>query len=978
MSRLNIFFLAYTLLLFNRQIRTVVATKRVTLRTGYVDLRQLAPVSFSQAARDAEIPAQNGTSGVGAIPIGGDAATRRLFLVSYNDSTHAAELRNALVAGGASILSYIPENTLLVAAKLYIMSRISSQLKAAAAALSSKHKISPDWEPILTATAAAAASAPDSSSTSSASAGGTSQSAAGSDSSVSTEEQQQMRWVQSSLAKLQASEFLSQLRTLRRSSEGPNSHAAAAATTAVALYGIAVELLPGLTPTQLRSISEWAAALALGLRQGSGGGGDGQASDSDPDLCRPVVESELVTAGVSDLVSVYVCEQDIIFSVNWLADRDVVKWVTPLTAPRTADAVADILLQSGKLSLDQYYDVTAFDPSVNWPYWSAGLQGQGEVIGMADTGLDLNHCAFSDIRYTGIYEAALQNNATATVFGIASFVQIPGHRKVAQYAKLGIAGDVTDNHGHGTLVAGSLAGAMLSEPEDPDNSIIIQIDATGAAPRARLSIVDAQGGDGGSGATLWVPYDAYGLYLPLHLKAGASISSDSWGNAFSTGYESQSKSYDKFLWENPNFISLVSAGNDGTKSLLSCTISSPAIAKNVVAVGAGYRIPPGFGNRSQYAVRGLRRDGTVLYRPIFPMESFVVNSLATIASSRKEGVIPIVIARPIDACSPLLNPPSALSGALVLAVTGHCSIKDQAVKVEESGAAALMIIADSTDSFTTPYLDNSQNTIKRIAVSMIQRDVGLTLVMFVYEGGILNFTRREVPVESTSIVEYSSWGPTPDGRLKPDIIAPGVSITSTDTTTRYPWDTCITRQYDGTSASTPLAAGNVAIIRQYLRTGFYPTGAPTDPGSAPFTPSGMLLKAIVIAGAQSLEGGWAFNGGVRMGPAPDGYQGWGRPNLATTLPLRGATDPRVRLQVADRGAFTASGQYVTLSGLTTTGTGPVTVVLAYYDYPAEPNALTALVNDLDLEVFVDDVAYLGNNAENAGTERHPHFRRARY
>ena len=46
----------------------------------------------------------------------------------------------------------------------------------------------------------------------------------------------------------------------------------------------------------------------------------------------------------------------------------------------------------------------------------------------------------------------------------------------------------------------------------------------------------------------------------------------------------------------------------------------------------------------------------------------------------------------------------------------------------------------------------------------------------------------------------------------------------------------------GTSMATPHAAGHTALVRQYLRTGFYPTGSPADAAAAPFTPSGMLLK----------------------------------------------------------------------------------------------------------------------------------------
>ena len=54
-------------------------------------------------------------------------------------------------------------------------------------------------------------------------------------------------------------------------------------------------------------------------------------------------------------------------------------------------------------------------------------------------------------------------------------------------------------------------------------------------------------------------------------------------------------------------------------------------------------------------------------------------------------------------------------------------------------------------------------------------------------------------------------------------------------------------------ACCPQAAGHTALVRQYLRTGFYPTGSPADAAAAPFTPSGMLLKAMVIAGAKSME-----------------------------------------------------------------------------------------------------------------------------
>lgn len=59
----------------------------------------------------------------------------------------------------------------------------------------------------------------------------------------------------------------------------------------------------------------------------------------------------------------------------------------------------------------------------------------------------------------------------------------------------------------------------------------------------------------------------------------------------------------------------------------------------------------------------------------------------------------------------------------------------------------------------------------------------------------------------TQIAGFSSWGPTADGRLKPDVVAPGESITIACIAS----DACY-EVNDGTSFATPLIAGAVACI----------------------------------------------------------------------------------------------------------------------------------------------------------------------
>ncbi|GIL57024.1 hypothetical protein Vafri_12282 [Volvox africanus] len=340
--------------------------------------------------------------------------------------------------------------------------------------------------------------------------------------------------------------------------------------------------------------------------------------------------------------------------------------------------------------------------------------------------------------------------------------------------------------------------------------------------------------------------------------------------------------------------------------------------------------------------------------------------LASVIPSGK--FVEVVVADPITACTPLNNV-AQVAGRIVLVLQSNsCSISDQGLNVLAAKGAAMIIVQNKADKPYGPSLTDievSQYTVQ-IPISMTYKYFGDTLLDFLTSGyGRLFVAGVVVPVDVDTVAEFSSWGPIyGDGRIKPDIIAPGKDIISAVTSLRF-GSFCEYDRYWGTSAATPLVAGTIIIMRQYLRTGFYPLGARNNILSTPFTPSGMLLKALLIAGAKSLEGGVARATGKLMGPPPDGYQGWGRLSMSGSLPLEGFTDPRVRLQVLDRGQFTLPGQSVTVTGLVATGTGPISIVLAYYDYPADVNAVTALVNNLDLIVVANGRNYTGNNDEHA-------------
>lgn len=102
-----------------------------------------------------------------------------------------------------------------------------------------------------------------------------------------------------------------------------------------------------------------------------------------------------------------------------------------------------------------------------------------------------------------------------------------------------------------------------------------------------------------------------------------------------------------------------------------------------------------------------------------------------------------------------------------------------------------------------------------------------------------------------TIPDFSSTGPSPDGRLKPDIVAPGRSILSADAQGEInDSQTCAITSKAGTSMSTPVAAGNAALVHQYFHDPHFWARLcdPTYPlcAEGKFHPSGAMVKALMI------------------------------------------------------------------------------------------------------------------------------------
>lgn len=133
-------------------------------------------------------------------------------------------------------------------------------------------------------------------------------------------------------------------------------------------------------------------------------------------------------------------------------------------------------------------------------------------------------------------------------------------------------------------------------------------------------------------------------------------------------------------------------------------------------------------------------------------------------------------------------------------------------------------------------------------------------------------------------VPFSCMGPTSDGRIKPDIMAPGVNIDSAGSS-GDDQQTCKVTAKSGTSMSTPIVAATALLFSQYLKEGYYPTGEAVPEDG--FEPTAATLKAMIIHSGQSLRGeGSPIFPHKFTSTLPDNHQGFGRMSVNEYVFLR--------------------------------------------------------------------------------------------
>jgi hypothetical protein len=195
-------------------------------------------------------------------------------------------------------------------------------------------------------------------------------------------------------------------------------------------------------------------------------------------------------------------------------------------------------------------------------------------------------------------------------------------------------------------------------------------------------------------------------------------------------------------------------------------------------------------------------------------------------------------------------------------------------------------------------------------------------------GAVITFPNAPKSPSDVRMSSFSSWGPTDDGRIKPDLVGVGVSVVSTTNTNNTGYGSL-----SGTSMSSPQVAGSLFLLQELY----------ASLNDKQFMRSA-TLKALALHTTD--EAG--------RNPGPDYEFGWGILNAekaATVLLNKDKSHLVLEKQLAQGEGFTQN--------FIANGRGPLSFTIVWTD-PESPATLLVkenlnsrvpkLINDLDIKV----------------------------
>lgn len=595
-----------------------------------------------------------------------------------------------------------------------------------------------------------------------------------------------------------------------------------------------------------------------------------------------------------------------------------------------------------------------------WTNLPESLTGEGQVIAIADTGLDI-----------GVNDATLHDDFEG--------------RLLNTYA-LGRPGDWSDQNGHGTHVAGSALGngASFQGTGTPDRG-----QYSGGAYESQLvmqSIMDANGRLGG------LPLDLGTLFTNPYTNDGARIHSNSWGTANNGQYTADSHEVDTFMWNNRDMLILFAAGNEGVDGdsdgeVDLDSLCDPGTAKNVLTVGASennrnpqigdtygawwpadFPVPPIFNDPMANNVNGMAAfssrgppDAPVAGR----IKPDIVAPGTFILSTRSQQW---AINEDVETGAPTWTTGGTSNWGLSNNANGGF------FSFTDSPGVGINYANGADNFWDSPIIDlrTGGDTIRFWSQHFLAPNDEARIEIHYQNFFVWGALTGNQPAFTESIFNLPTdqqiigWGFNPLVE-KQNVWIRFRLVDTVDGNTADGWYVDDVRIYSrmwgrstrigaasggpqdenyilagGTSMATPLTAGAATLARQYY----------VDHHN--INPSAALLKATLINGATDMPGqGYGLGNGATE-PIPNFHEGWGRVDLSNSI---FPAQPRI-MRFWDEDPDPIDGRIFN-SALDPTDVFSITncdpaeelrITLVWTDAPSSPGVSAALENNLDLRV----------------------------